>query len=445
MKGFALRKFLPFFALAILIGIAAMSSNSSQAKSKGTATFTIEDAYGVTITKTALLNEQPVDEVCGGQTVTFRYVVSNISATLPLFRVNVQDTDPDLGDVDGTILGVGLGAGQTVTFDKTKLIQAGQISNNSATVTANYADRVYTPSDEDAFAATGSATVTGIFCDVNVVKRVDGAPPAGNQAFTFEIRSGASTQNVGTSIATAIANAGNGGNFSIGAQLQPGIQYQFCETNVLPGWTTSLSSLPGSFSPGSANPPFDNGIVCINFNPNNGTSFEVNNHRPFDFGPARTIGYWKNWSSCSGGKQSPILDYLLSTFGVSGPASPPSPLPSPLPAITNGANLGGAQVKTCQNAVKILDKTTFAGVKKASDPAYNMSAQLLAVKLNIQSGADPKCIGPYVTEADNILTTIGFNGSTVPAVTFGQAARMNTLAGYFDRYNNGDPNLCPLP
>ena len=93
----------------------------------------------------------------------------------------------------------------------------------------------------------------------------------------------------------------------------------------------------------------------------------------------------------------------------------------------------------------MLDKSTFAGVKKASDPAYNMAAQLLAVKLNIQVGADPRCIGPYVTEADTLLSAIGFNGSTVPTYTATQAARLNTLATYFDRFNNGDPNLCPLP
>jgi hypothetical protein len=318
-------------------------------------------------------------------------------------------------------------------------------TNFSLYVIGNFGQTV---NSNDVADASASWSVTGGECNVSVIKRVDGVPPTGSQSFTFQVRTGASTVNVGTTIATAVANAANGGNFSIAPGLTLGGEYQFCETNVLPGWTTSLSSISGSFIPSSNNPPFDNGVVCVNFTVDgDGNVFEVNNHRPLTFGPARTIGYWKNWSSCSGGKQSPVLDYVLSTFGLSAPAVPTLPLPNPLPAITNGAYLGSsAQINTCSKATNILDKSTFGGVKKASDPAYNMSAQLLAVKLNIQAGSNPRCIGPYVTEADGILTAIGFTGSSIGTPpTSSQAARMNTLAGYFDRYNNGDPNLCPLP
>jgi hypothetical protein len=445
MKIFNLRNVVYFLTLTFLVAGVIFSTKTSQARSGGPVP--MPTVYGITITKVALLNDQPVDEVCGGQTVTFRYTVTNLHPEDQFFHVNVQDSDPTLGDIDGSAAGVGMAAGQSqITFMAQKFIAAGQVSNSSGTVTANYSDRPYTPTDRDAFTDTDTATVTGVFCDVSVNKRVDGTAPTGNQEFTFELRTGASTMNNGTTIATAVANAGNGGNFSIGSGLQGGTPYQFCETNVLPGWTTSLSSLPGAFVPSSANPPADNGVVCVGFmlNPSEGTVFEVNNHRELVYGPARTIGYWKNWSSCSSGKQAPILDYILSTFGQF-PAIPPSPLPKPLPAITTGAYLGGAQINSCAKGGSILDKSTFAGVKKASDPAYNMAAQLLAVKLNIQAGADPRCIGPYVTEADGILTAISFNGSTVPTITAAQGARLNVLATYFDRYNNGDPNLCPLP
>jgi len=409
----------------------------------------------ITVVKRALLNGEPVDEVCGGQTVTFEYTVTNHIIEWPpfppvypnpvpagpLYFVNITDSDPTLGDIDGTVGGVTIQPGASVTFTKTRVISVGETSSSAMTVTGNYA---LSQSPSDAVSATDSWTVTGILCEVGFEKRVNGGVPTGQQAFTFQVRTGASVNSVGIPISTAIANAANGGNVGI-ASLQLNLQYQFCETNLLPGWTTSLSLLPGAFVPNSAGGNPDNGVVCVNFtvNPNGPTVFHVNNSTPIG-GPARTIGYWKNWSSCSGGKQSGVLDYILSTFG-SGPAFPPDPLPSPLPAITTGVIFGSLQINSCQRAINILDKSTIGGVKKASHPAYNMAAQLLAVKLNIQAGADPKCLGPYIVEAEQLLLAINFNGTSTPTYSVTQGARMNVLATYFDRYNNGDANLCPLP
>ena len=411
--------------------------------------------HEITVVKKALLNGEPVDEVCGGQTVTFQYTVTdnivqwpasppafpNPIPAGPLYYVNITDSDPTLGDIDGTVAGVTIQPGASVTFTKTRVISVGETSSSMMTVTANYA---LSQSPGDAVSATDSWTVTGIPCEVGFEKRVNGGVPSGQQAFTFQVRTGASVNSVGIPISTAIANAANGGNVGI-ASLQLNLQYQFCETNLLPGWTTSLSQLPGAFVPNSAGGNPDNGVVCVNFtvNPNGPTTFHVNNSTPIG-GPARTIGYWKNWSSCSGGKQSGVLDYILSTFG-SGPAFPPDPLPSPLPAITTGVSFGSLQINSCQRAVSILDKSTVGGVKKASNAAYNMAAQLLAVKLNIQAGADPKCLGPYIVEAEQLLLAVNFNGTSAPTYSATQGARMNVLATYFDRYNNGDSNLCPLP
>lgn len=410
----------------------------------------------ITVIKRALLNGEPVDEVCGGQTVTFEYTVRNnivfwppFPPTFPnpvpagpLYYVNVQDSDPTLGDIDGTVTGVTIQPGGTVTFTKTRVIALGETSSSTMSVTANYA---VAQSPSDAVAATDTWTVTGVGCEVGVNKTVNGAPPTGGQSFTFEIRTGASINSAGTSIATAVADAGNGGNAGFAVALQSGTPYQFCETNLLPGWTTSLSQMPGAFIPNSAGGNPDNSVVCVNFIVTVGqpTTFTVNNSTPVG-GPARTIGYWKNWSSCSGGKQDPVLDYILSRFGQQ-PALPPDPIPTPLPAITTGVLFGSLQINTCQRAVNILNKSTIGGVKKASHPAYNMAAQLLAVKLNIQAGADPRCIAPYVIEGEQLLLAVNFNGTSTPSYTNAQGSRMNTLATYFDRYNNGDANLCPLP
>jgi hypothetical protein len=411
----------------------------------------------ITVIKKALLNGEAVDEVCGGTTVTFEYTVKNNIVEWPpfppifpnpipagpLYYVNVQDSDPALGDIDGTVAGDTIQPGATKVYTKTKVIALGEVSSTSMTVTANYSQA---NSPSDFVTATDTVTVTGVPCNVEVNKTVSGAPPTGGQSFTFEIRTGASVNSVGTTIATATANAGNGGSAGFAASLQAGQTYQFCETNMLPGWTTSLSQVAGAFVPNSAGGNPDNSVVCINFSvtPGDPTTFTVNNTAPVG-GPARTIGYWKNWASCSKGKQDPVLDYVLSRFGVAQPALPPDPIPSPVPAITQGVNFGTLNINTCAEATSILDKSTTGGVKKASHPAYNMAAQLLAVKLNIQAGAAPRCIQAYVIEAEALLIAIGFNGVGSPTYSVTQGNRMNTLATYFDRYNNGDQNLCPLP
>jgi len=400
----------------------------------------LEESPYVSISKTALLAGEPVDEVCGGQTVTFQYVVTNKDRDL--FLSNVIDDDPDLGDVDGHAGPFLIPAGQTVTFTKTKFIAVGEVSNSTVTYTGNQAEN---GNVNDAATATATWTVTGLDCGVRVEKTINSAPPASGQSFTFQVRTGASVNSVGTTIATAVANSANGGSVGI-ANLQPNTAYQFCEVNLLPGWTTSLSQIAGAFVPNSNSGNADNSVVCINFTLNTeaGTVFEVNNSTPPAQGSARTIGYWKNWSSCSNGKQAPILDYVLSTFG-SAPAAPPIPLPNPLPTIGNGASIGVLAVNTCVKGVNILDKSTIGGVKKASNAAYNMAAQLLAAKLNIQANADPRCIGAVVNEAQQLLLAIGFNGSTVPSFSAAQGSRMNVLATLLDRYNNGDPTLCPIP
>jgi hypothetical protein len=401
----------------------------------------------ITVVKKAFLNDEAVDEVCGGTSVTFQYTVRNNVTGPPftqpaqIYAVNIQDSDPALGDIDGTA-GIVIQPGITVTYTKTKTIALGETSNSTVTVTGNYSS-VGNP--DDAVSAIDNWPVTGVPCEVEIEKTVNGAPPSGGQSFTFQIRTGASVNSSGTPIAVAVANAANGGNTGFAIALQANTPYQFCETQLLPGWTTSLSQVPGSFVPGSAGGNPDNGVVCINFTVAVGvpTVFTVNNSTPVG-GPARTIGYWKSWSSCSGGKQDAVLDYVLSTFGTP-PALPPDPIPTPLPPIVSGVTFGTLHINTCQEAVNILNKSTVGGVKKASHPAYNMAAQLLAVKLNIQANADRRCIDASVLAAEQLLIAIGFNGTGSPSYTASQGTQMNNLATYLDRYNNGDPDLCPLP
>ncbi|MCB9107430.1 MAG: hypothetical protein H6633_24715 [Anaerolineales bacterium] len=72
-----------------------------------------------------------------------------------------------------------------------------------------------------------------------VVKTVNNQPPTGDQAFEFQLRQGASTTEVGTTLETQVANAGNGGDITFATKLVPGDTYQLCEV-VMPGWMTTL-------------------------------------------------------------------------------------------------------------------------------------------------------------------------------------------------------------
>jgi hypothetical protein len=244
-----------------------------------------------------------------------------------------------------------------------------------------------------------------------VVKTVNGLPPTGTQAFTFQLRQGASTTQNGTTLDTQIANAGNGGVVTFSTLLVPGTTYQLCEI-VMPGWSTTLGTfVPGSFLPPdgvAGNPAVDNSILCVNFTVSAGETktFTVDNTPP-PGGRALTIGFWKNWASCanSSGKQKPVLDQTLASFPVTSQFGDTN--------TTHGVYIGKLYVDTCQEAVAILNKSdVVTGKKMASDPAYNLAAQLLAVELNFQAGAG-KCPAAVTAEqqAQALLAKYSFNGT----------------------------------
>lgn len=259
---------------------------------------------------------------------------------------------------------------------------------------------------------------------VRLIKTVNGAPPTGDQAFTFQLRQGASSTQVGTILETEVANAANGGVVDFTTYLVPGQTYQFCEI-IMPGWLSTLGTfVPDSFMPPDGvvpNPNVDNSIVCVNFTvaPGETRTFTVDNTPP-PGGRALTIGFWKNWSSCSGGGQEPVLDETLASFPG------------------GGVLIGDLFVDTCREAVRILNKSTVnSGKKKASDPAFNLAAQLLAAKLNVQAGAGvcPAAV-TAINSAQSLLDAVNFNGITHDNLTKAQANQMNSLANTLDRYNN---------
>ena len=262
---------------------------------------------------------------------------------------------------------------------------------------------------------------------VQVIKTMNAAPITGSETFTFTLRSGATNLLSGTILETIVANSTNGGTLNFTTFLTPGASYQICE-RVFVGWSSTISSLPGSFVI-QPDAEADNSTICVPFTPTAGQTVVINiDNTPPPGGDARTIGFWKNWSSCTGGKQDPVLDQTLASFPIA------------VGQTTHGVLLGDLYVDTCAEAFAILNKSTLAGKKSASDPAYNMAAQLLAAILNIQAGAGT-CTAANEAIADGLalLDAINFNGTG----SFKNAAGIsgaNAIAADLDAYNNN--NLC---
>lgn len=261
----------------------------------------------------------------------------------------------------------------------------------------------------------------------SVTKTVGGAAPTGTQSFAFELRQGASTTAAGTVLGSGSATAGNGGSVSFTPTLIAGATYQLCEV-VMPGWNTSLGPNPFTLF----NPSGDNSGRCADFTiqPGQARVLTIDNTPP-PGGLTRTIGFWKNWSSCSKGKQAPVLDRTLAGSEPTGIAIGRLTL--------HGSATRPDVAPDCLKAFNLLDKTTIDGKKKsASDPAFNMAAQLLAARLNVVAGAGScTAANDAIAAGQTLLHAVVFNGLTHTKLTTAQATQANSLATTLDRYNNG--------
>lgn len=271
---------------------------------------------------------------------------------------------------------------------------------------------------------------------VKVVKTLSGAAlKAGDPSFTFELRQGATADalvnnaivpgNPGSLLDTGTATPANGGSFTFTTQLVPG-NYQLCEL-VLPGWSTDLGPNPFNLTING-----DNARVCVNFTVAAGETrtFTVDN-KPPPGGDARTIGFWKNWTSCDGkGKQAWTLDQTLFKAGSGGISIGDL-------VLHGGATLTSSS-PDCLKAIRILNKSRIdTGAKQAKDPAFNLAAQLLAAKLNIVAGAATcSAANTAIADAQALLDAINFNGITHTTMTSAQKTQANNLAHTLDLYNN---------
>jgi hypothetical protein len=239
---------------------------------------------------------------------------------------------------------------------------------------------------------------------VTVHKTENGGVPT--SAYTFRLTGGPDSVNI-----TRTTSSTNGGNLDFGL-LKPG-SYTLCELAVPAGTHSTLQDQGGTVNATT-------GDVCLTFTLTAGETraFTVDNHRPG--GGQRTIGYWKNWSSCSTTGNNRVAmaaktgNHLMDEF-----------LPQ---------SLGNYVVNTCAKGLAVLQA---ASGKYAEN---QLAAQLLAAKLNVAAGASTcQSVSNAIAHADALLVQIGYTGPPSAKVGSGSSLRADVLAtaSTLDRYNNG--------
>jgi hypothetical protein len=420
--------------------------------------------------------------IANGQTKTCTVTNDDISPTLRVVKVLLPIADSGLFNlrIDGATAGTGANVTDAGTTGFVPVNAGNHAVSETAGTGTSLSDYVTTFGGDCAANGTVSlALAQNKTCVITnkkkglaeIDKTVSGQPPAAGQSFTFELRQGASTFSDGTVLETKNTDAT--GNINFTTKLIPGDTYQVCEW-VFPGWNTNLVGDGPLFVPNSMIPPalpnpnVVNLTVCADFTvqPGQTRTFTVDNSPP-PGGRALTIGFWKNWASCanSNGKgQKPMLDLALG-FASANTTNPPGGLvvSAQNPGILwpNYASawylvLKGNPASTannirpapdCDKAVNLLNKSTIDGKKKmASDPLFNMTAQLVGAQLNRFMGAGIN--GTTIMNIDRAVLLNGkykFNGLTYsPKLTTADTNTANCLATQLDNYNNGNAvALCP--
>jgi len=370
-----------------------------------------------------------------------------------------------------------------LTYSKTFEGVAGTCQTHDNTATFTTTDTGSTDSDSQSVEVCASV--------LNVIKLTQGnIDPA--QDWQFQLFAGPNADNPWESFSTALASDSSSGktdgvlNFG-DYNIDPNNTYTFCELNAPAGWA-SLWSFDGNpitpynpdRFPSDGNPNGqDLGRRCFDFGagtdypiPTGGTiTFTVDNR--FPGGEPRTIGFWKNWATCTGGGQDATA---TKNAGYDGDPTDPEASAARIaagyfllddvlnpPGITIGSfTIPASDVELsktiknktvtktgCQIAVDLLDKTNwFTDKKMAPDAAYGLAAQLVAAKANITAGAkNCPALSDAVLAADSLLASINFDGTgdyLGPKVKGNDQVLRNQaldLANTIDLYNNG--LLCP--
>ena len=381
-------------------------------------------------------------DIIAGTPITWTYTVTNVG-NVTLSNIAVSDNQGVSVSCPKTTLAVG----ESMTCTATGVAVGGPHSN-IGTASGSY-------TDDEAHSRTDTATDPSNYTgktQVRVLKTVNNKPFSG-PALTFELRQGAApvTGQFGTVLETQEANVANNGQVTFNTLLLPGT-YQLCEY-VPEGYVPSyIWGTYGTdwFKPGYA--PGQGGLdpnilVCVNFTVNvDGTINFQNGQQIVQPGDSididnqvgqmpRTIGYWKNHASAkeSNGGQGPVLDRMLYKATQAGQTITIGLLP--LPGGSTPDNAG----TSATYAVRLLNKSTINTNKKmASDPLFNLAAQLLGYRLNQPFGAWPNTVAATAADyAQQMLVQLNFNGTATHLKPSAKAvANLNYLAGILDAYNN---------
>jgi hypothetical protein len=268
---------------------------------------------------------------------------------------------------------------------------------------------VYSEGEEqDKDDATTTWTCDASFVDL--YKTTNGQPADPTKDIAFALYSGTSELEV-------VSTMNSGADLQFQTALVPGDEYTICEYPVPAGYTFEISVNGGNVltyagPPGTENPTGE--VQCFDFNAESaGTTltFDVENRYPG--GAPRTPGYWKNWSTCSGGNQAAtaaklggveegvfLLDDLLpQTLGIEGEHT--------------------FTIDECEVGVLVLSAKSVDKEKNmANDAAYTLARALLAARLNQDAGAcvptgtwDGMTFEQVLTAADELLSGVGFDGT----------------------------------
>jgi len=350
--------------------------------------------------------------------------------------IYVSDPMPGLSSIScpTDTLEVGQGMTCTATYNVTQAdVDNGNILNTAAAFGTSPNGTQVTDSDSENVPVP-SGTVT-------LLKLTNGSMSSDMfWSFTLE----------GPGISTGESTNATNNLLTFGApRLSVGVTYTVCETNIWSGWTSvwqadidrdgSAEIIPAYNPNATDGPPQDLGTRCYSFTvlADETLAFEVDNSYPG--GDPRTIGYWKNWNSCSGGNQH------LTAEALGGPDAGVYILNDILNS--PGVLLGNFPLgpEDCEAAVNILNKSDAAtGKKLANDAAYELASQLLAAKLNHVAGAETcEAVQQAIMDGDQLLIEIGFDGSGKylgPKDKSGNRSLALELAHSLDLYNNGE--LC---
>jgi hypothetical protein len=383
--------------------------------------------------------------------------VQNTSTEEPVTITSLSDSvyGTLAGDADCQV-GTVLAAGASCTFDFVRVVTV-PLGDHTNWVTAKAVDNDNTEATD-----SDDATVM-VYAQVKVWKTVNDLPFSGPE-LTFQLRQGASMTSLGETLETRYANVGNNGQVTFDELLLPGT-YQLVE--LIPvGYVPSY--VWGTYGVEWFRPGYEQGEggmdpviwVAVNFLVNAdgtitfqpgsaqqivqpGDWIDINNNvgqMPF------TIGFWKNHSSESGsnGGQEPYLDRMLYEATQAGETIYIGTLA--LPGGSNPDDAGNSALW----ATRLLNKSTVNTNKKmASDPAWNLAAQLLCYRLNQRFDAWLNPVAGLAADIGQLmLENVNFNGQSYAKpskATYAKwAANMNYLAMVLDSYNNGTLALTEL-